>query len=81
MLIPADKRLCLAHESDRQPKKRISTPPAFCASYRTCVRHQAISQVPFDGSHTASLRVCQPGKTDAYISIEAPVTESEGGEA
>ena len=44
MLIPADKRLCLAHESDRQPKKRISTPPAFCASYRTCVRHQAISE-------------------------------------
>ena len=78
MLIPADKRLCLAHDRDRHRhlKERLTTLPEFCPRYRTCVRHQAISQVPYDGSHTASQRVCQPGKTDAYIDIDAPATES-----
>ena len=80
MNIPADKRLCLAHETDRQPRKP-SVPPDWCERYRTCARHQAISQVPYDGSHVVATRVCLPGRTDAFIHIDAPPTESEGGEA
>jgi hypothetical protein len=78
MNIPTDKRLCLAHETDNQPRKQ-ATPPAWCERHRTCARHQAISQAPYDGSHVVATRVCQPGQHDAFIDRDA--VESEGGEA
>ncbi len=68
-MIPADKILCLAHEHDRAPRNP-RVPPNFCDRLATCARHQAISRVPFDGTHTAMTRVCQPGKHDAYIPLE-----------
>lgn len=66
MTAPSDKILCLAHEHDRAPRK-YKTPPAWCERYGTCLRHQAISQVPYDGSHAVKSRVCQPGKFDQFL--------------
>jgi len=71
-MIPADKTLCLAHEHDRvvcNPR----VPPAWCERLATCARHQAISRVPFDGSHHVKPRVCQAGQHDAFVAIDEAV--------
>lgn len=75
-MIPADKTLCLAHEHDRMPRNP-RVPPDWCERLATCERHQAISRVQDDGTHTAQPRVCQPGKYDAYIPHGGQ--DSEGG--
>ena len=69
MNTPADKIMCLAHAHDRTPRNH-KTPPAWCERYRDCARHQAISQVPYDASHTVKPRVCQAGKFDQFLAVD-----------
>lgn len=76
-MIPADKILCLAHEHDRA-QRNPRVPPNFCDRLATCARHQAISRVPFDGSHVVKPRVCHAGQHDAFMAIDG--ADSEGGE-
>ena len=74
---PGDKILCLAHETDSAPRNS-RTPPAFCDRLAACVRHQAITQAPYDGSHAVQPRVCASGRHDAFIGRDAG--DSEGGD-
>ena len=77
MNTPADKLMCLAHANDR-----TLLPPAWCDRYRDCARHQAISQVAYDGSHTVKPRVCKAGQFDQFLAADrSSIVESEGGEA
>ena len=69
MNTPSDKIMCLAHAHDRTPRNH-KTPPAWCERYVTCLRHQAISQVPYDGSHTVKSRVCMPGQFDQFLAVD-----------
>lgn len=65
MNIPEDNTLCLAHGNGR-----ALLPPAWCERYVTCLRHQAISQVAYDGSHTVKPRVCMPGQFDQFLAVD-----------
>jgi hypothetical protein len=78
MNLPTDKICCLAHEIDGVPRKKF-VPPTFCERLTDCIRHQAISQAPYNGTYTVKTRACQPGQHDAFIARDA--VESEGGEA
>ena len=75
---PADKILCLAHEQDQEPRKS-GHPPRWCVRHVDCVRHQSISQIPYDGNYAIWPRACRPGQHDAFIARDA--VESEGGES
>ena len=64
--LPDDQPRCLAYPENRPFEKR----PEWCDRYVTCLRHQAISQDPFDGSHTVKQRVCQAGQFDQFLAVD-----------
>lgn len=53
LMIIAAVRYCLAHATDHEPRFGKGA-PNWCEKYRDCLRHQAISRTPFDGSGTVA---------------------------
>ena len=69
-----DKTLCLAYGHDKVPRNP-RTPPEWCDRLADCLRHQAISRAPMDGSHSVKTRVCTVGKFDAFIDVDRNVSD------